>query len=376
MKVAMWASSETRCGIATYTAALVDALRPCEIEVDLVPVPYTDRDPEGMERTLARLNAADLVHIQHEYTFFGGVAPGASSLPRYLRGLQRPYVITAHTVFTAAELLRLPQETRWRQRMAKRLLATLPSYRASVERGPFARAAAVIVHTAAAKARMRERRIPESRLHVIPAGSPPPAATPTAEEIQAFRDHYKLGGGKVATIFGYVTPEKGYETALEALRSLPPAVKLVIAGGARVEREAPYVDQLREDIRKRGLAGRVVITGYLEDPEVAVAMAASDLVLVPHLAANGSYSVMIALSYGKPVLASDLACFREISEQGGGVELFAPGDERSLADRMGFLLASAATRKDMALASQSLAATRTWGAVAERTASIYRNALG
>ena len=41
-----------------------------------------------------------------------------------------------------------------------------------------------------------------------------------------------------------------------------------------------------------------------------------DMVLVPHTAANGSYSVMFGLAYGKPLLASDLPCFREIHEHG------------------------------------------------------------
>ena len=65
MKLAMWTSWQTRCGIAAYTASLVEELRALHVEVDVVPVPYTDRDPERMAGTLERLNAADLVHLQH-----------------------------------------------------------------------------------------------------------------------------------------------------------------------------------------------------------------------------------------------------------------------------------------------------------------------
>jgi len=368
----MWTSWQTRCGIASYTASLVRELEARGVEVDVVPVPYTDRDPRRAAETLARVNAADLVHVQHEYTFFGGVAPGSSSLALYLRGLRRPYVVTAHTVFSAAELLRLPQEHRWRQRLAKRLLASLPSYQAYVEREPFVRAAGVIVHTEAARETMLRRGVLPERAHVIPAGIPSPGPEGgSPEDGAAMRERFGLQGSRVLTVFGYVTPEKGYETALDALKELPPTVKLLIAGGTRVEHEGAYMEQLREGIQGRGLERRVAITGYLEEREIATAMALTDLVLVPHTAANGSYSVRVALGYGKPVLASDLACFRELAEGGAGVELFDEGDERMLAERAGFLLASGPARERLAQAARAYARERSWASVAERTLAVY-----
>jgi glycosyltransferase involved in cell wall biosynthesis len=377
VKVAIWTSWQTRCGIASYTASLVEELRRLEVEIDVVPVPYAERDPARMAEILARLNAADLVHIQHEYTFWGGVVPRSSSLPAYYGQMKRPRVVTAHTVFTAGELLGLPAEQRPRQRLAKQILSVLPSYRNSVERAPFQGAEAVIVHTAAGRERMLQRGIPPERVHVLPAGIPRPCSEGgSPEEVEAMRERFGLKGRRVATIFGYITPNKGYELTLEVLATLPPAVKLLIAGGTRIEGERPYLEKLEEAVRTRGLQERVAITGYLEDREIATAMALSDLVLVPHTAANGSYSVMIALSYGKPVLASDLACFREICEQGGGVELFQAGDDRSLADRLSFLLASGGTRRALAEKAQEFARSHSWASVAEQTLRVYQSAVG
>jgi glycosyltransferase involved in cell wall biosynthesis len=370
----MWTSWQTRCGIAAYTASLVGELRRLGVVVDVVPVPYTDRDPARAAETVARLNEADLVHVQHEYTFWGGIAPMASSLPAYYRQLRPPRVVTAHTVFTAAELLRLDTERRPRQRLAKRLLAAYPPYRRHLEAAPFLGAEAVVVHTEAARDRMIARGVRAARVHVLPAGIPS-AATAEPDSVARFQREHRLAGRKVMTIFGYVNPDKGYEVALEALAKMPEAVKLVIAGGPRVEQEQPYLDTLERGIEEQGLAERVAITGYLEDAEVAAAMAATDLVLVPHTAANGSYSVMVALSHGKPVLASDLACFQEIAEQSACVELFTAGDETALAERAGFLLASAGTRSRMADAARQLAAERGWVEVARRTLAIYEEAV-
>jgi glycosyltransferase involved in cell wall biosynthesis len=83
----------------------------------------------------------------------------------------------------------------------------------------------------------------------------------------------------------------------------------------------------------------------------------------------------VALSYGKPVLASDLACFREIQQEAHAVELFESGDERTLAERIGYLLASASARKGLAEAAEAFARSRSWASVAEKTLAVYRTAL-
>lgn len=374
MKIAMWTSWETRCGIASYTASLVDELRRGGTDVEIVPVPYANRDPASIEKTLTRLNQADLVHVQHEYDFWGGVMPGVSSLGQFYRRLERPRVVTAHTVFTAAELLGLPRERRPRHRIAKQLLVAYPHYRASLERLPFAGAGAVIVHTRAARERLVGRGLPAKCVHILPAGIPSPAEA-HAGEAEQMRARFGLEGSRVLAIFGYVTANKGYEVALDALASLPPNVRLLVAGGARVEGERPYLERLQETIGARGLADRVTITGYLEEPEVAALMELADLVLVPHTAANGSYSVMISLSYGKPVLASDLACFQELKEERDCLELFPAGDAAALAGRARSLLDSGAARSDLARRARACAVEGSWARVAQKTGAIYQAVL-
>lgn len=375
----MWTSWETRCGIASYTASLVEELRHSGVEVDVVRVPYTDRDSGRVAETTARLNRADLVHVQHEYDFWGGVMPGASSLARYYRRLERPRVVTAHTVFTAAELLGLPRERRPPHRIAKQLLVAYPPYRAFLERTPFAAARAVIVHTRAARERLASRGIPADLIHILPAGIPArPEGTRTAphNEVERLRARFGLEGSRVLAIFGYVTSNKGYEVTLDALEALPQDVRLLIAGGARVESERPYLERLRETISSRGLEDRVTITGYLEEPELAALMELADLVLVPHTAANGSYSVMIGLSYGKPVLASDLACFSELAEERDCLELFPAGNSEALGAKIRALLESGAARSDLARRARECAAEGSWARVAQKTRAIYEDALG
>src|SRR5437764_15142800 len=104
-----------------------------------------------------------------------------------------------------------------------------------------------------------------------------PAPIAAHSEGTAFRDRYRLHGKRLLTLFGYVTPNKGYELVADVLRGLPADVMLVIAGGARRPIEEQYVQYLKKRLRELGVEKRVVVTGYLTDPEVADAMKAADI---------------------------------------------------------------------------------------------------
>jgi glycosyltransferase involved in cell wall biosynthesis len=372
VKLALWTTLEPGSAIAAHSADLAAALRRLGVEVDEVPVPFGDRDPARAEETLARLNAADVVHVQHDYPFFGGIAPRGSSLPHYLARLarlarlERPHVVTVHSPLTTAELLRLPGEERPRQRLAKRLLAASPGYRRSLEREPFARAAAVFVHTEDARQAMLRRGLQHGRVHRVPPGIPAPPDE-AAGEAAALRERLGLHGGRLATVLAGPAAE-GLETALEALRSLPPAARLLVAGSFDAE-------TVRAGIRARGLEGRAAVTSCAGARELAAALAAADAALVPGGAPAGSYLGMIALGAGKPLLAPDTPCFRELFREAPCVELFEAGDERALAERLGFLLASAGARERLAAAAGELAARRTWAAAAAATLALYEGAL-
>jgi glycosyltransferase involved in cell wall biosynthesis len=177
------------------------------------------------------------------------------------------------------------------------------------------------------------------------------------------------------TIFGFLTPMKGYETALRAIRELPPEVGLVIAGGPRTPDMEPYRHQLLHRIEKDGLRDRVRITGYLDDAEVANVMAASEVVLVPHLQATGSYSVMIALAHGRPVVASDLDIFREIHSECGGLRLVRTGDADHLAACLKAVLNNPQGRMEMSERALGYAKAHSWQEASRRTVEVYAQAL-
>lgn len=369
MRVAMVTSCAERCGIAAYSTALLEALRK-RVSVERLSVPGDQTAETALTALAERANAADVIHIQHEFTFFHGYLPHQTTLFRLARRLRRPVVLTAHSVLPLEALMHVADERRPLRRLVKKALTLHGGLRRAVERDPYAFAHAVIVHTEACLARLVRAGIPRDRIRRIPAGIPSlPDEEFLPESLARFMER------PTVLLPGYVTPNKGYETALAALTRLPEEVGLVIAGGTRVPSEAPYLGRLMETISAHGLDARVRITGYLPEPQLAAVLHRATVAALPHLEATGSYSVTLPLAAGRAIVASDLPCFREIARERGGVTLVPPGDAAALADALAQLLTDGARRCEQEAAARRFAADHSWERAAARTVEVYEELM-
>ena len=104
-------------------------------------------------------------------------------------------------------------------------------------------------------------------------------------------------------------------------------------------------------------------------------MEISDVVAAPHTYATGSYSITIPLAYGKPTVASDLACFREINEAVPCLKLFRTGDSKDLLDKLKGLLDDLERRGALAQKSLEYARQRSWSEIARKTVRVYERAI-
>lgn len=358
------------CGIAAYTKELIAALRDLA-DVDAVPITVGRQSVEHYRNQAERLNQADVVHIQHEHSFWGGILPGRSAYwdLRYL--IKKPLVITAHTTSSLAEMLRINTERRPHKWLVKRLLLFNKSYRDSIEAAPFV-TGWCIVHTEAARQTLIARGANPQYVTVIPAGVP--AVYRCDDDGSAIRQKFGLAG-RIVTLFGFIAPNKGYELMLTILPGLPTGVKLVFAGGARTEEMQGYEQALKENIRQSGLSDRVLITGYLSDEDIAGLMEISDIVAAPHTYATGSYSITIPLAYRKPTIASDLDCFREICEAVPCLELFRCGDSADLLVKLNGLLNDSLRRREISQKAFEYAREHSWPAIAQKTLRVYERTI-
>ncbi|NTV53216.1 MAG: glycosyltransferase, partial [Candidatus Firestonebacteria bacterium] len=302
MKIAMLTSWQEACGIADYAAALVAALR-ARVEVEVVSLAHGQTEAAYFRRLAQACNRADLVHVQHEYIFFGKRTPWAYRWPDLIRALRVPYVVTSHTWLKPAQ-----GGPGWK-RSARRLRDALvrgTGWSAYLEAGQFKGAAGIITHTRAHRGFLIRAGLSGEKIQVLPQGIP--AGFPRGVADRA-RRRWQLTG-PVVTLFGFLNPAKGHELALAAWEQMPRDAVLVIAGRAFSERERDYARRLEQLARQKG--ERVRWTGYLEEPDLADLLAATDVVLMPYVHATASYALSLALATGRPVLASDLAPFREI----------------------------------------------------------------
>jgi glycosyltransferase involved in cell wall biosynthesis len=106
--------------------------------------------------------------------------------------------------------------------------------------------------------------------------------------------------------FGSIQPYKGIEELIESFRRLPDDdAWLVIAGGN--SRQPEYLDTIHE---RADSLPRIVLRTYQRAPseELTRVMQASDVIVLPFRATTTSGTLMLALSWGRPVIAPALGC--------------------------------------------------------------------
>ena len=295
------------------------------------PVDAPDRDPyPRTHRRLAwyrpdtwiaaccRLRSADLV-------VFVLVSP--AQVPSYLSvltalalGPDRPRTaVICHTA--------LPAAVRGEQGLTRTLLA---------------RADTVIVHSAAqaAQARALAPEVP-----IVIARMPPhlPAATPVPEDLLAERSVDRAPGHPKTRLlfFGVVRPDKGLDLLLQAVARTPEHVTLTVAGEF-----AAGLAQARELIAALGLGTRVALhPGYVPAAQVPALFAVADALVLPYREAAGSQNVLLAFSFGVPVVATTAGALAEAVRDGVDGLTCAPGDVEDLARALNEIAAPETARR-------------------------------
>ncbi len=374
MKVAMLTNTEEACGIAAYSRSL-DAELAQIVDLDVVPTwRQAQAWEEFVQASLPRLNACDVVHVQHEYSFWGSIIPKwgrfVGRFADYASRIKPPIVLTAHTLDTVHEMFGLDKPGSGPRRMVKQFLASFPPYRDAIERRTFSIADRIIIHDPHAISKLTARGIPELKIRMIPMGIPATDMNPIHTD--AFRTRFNLQGRRLIVVFGFVRQGRGYEAAMDILPGLGPDVTLVIAGGPQTNVQRVYMDSLAEQVRARGLGDRVVITGYLPDDMVSGAMQAADIVLCSQEAGTGSYSVQVALAYGRPIVASDLPCFAYPEQTHGCLMTFRRGDAQDMASKLKSVRSNPGLSADLSARALRYAAEHTWREIAQKTLEVYR----
>jgi glycosyltransferase involved in cell wall biosynthesis len=347
----------TQCGLATFGAALLDAMSVVQPArrvgvVDVVdeprPLPLragaqlVNGRPSTFGRCASFIDDHDALVLEHEFGIFGG-ADGDEVLD-VLDRVNVPVVTVLHTVLA---------EPTCHQRVVLEQVA--------------ASSAAVVVMSQAAKDRLLDGyRVSPGLLHVVPHGARVNPPRPGEREF-AHRP--------TVLTWGLLGPGKGIEQAIDAMtvvRNLIPQPRYVIAGQTHpkvfAQSGEAYRDELRARVRRNGLEDVVEFDGTYRDLDsLAALVRTADVVLLPYENREQVTSGVLveAVASERPVVATAFPHARELLTGGAGLVV-----EHGDAETLGYAVAQVLTRprlaESMQLHARRLASTLAWPAVARR----------
>jgi phosphatidyl-myo-inositol alpha-mannosyltransferase len=175
------------------------------------------------------------------------------------------------------------------------------------------------------------------------------------------------GEGLRILFIGQAVERKGLPVllrAFEALREHVPATLTLV--GAAPEEIAPL---LLDDRGVRAL-------GKVSEEEKAAELARADVLSAPSLGGESFGMVLTeAFAAGTPVVASDIAGYRDVVRDGRDGLLTPRGDARALAEALRVLALDPAGRAGMAAAARERAERFAWPHVAAEVLEVYEQAL-
>ncbi len=294
-----------RCGIATFTCDLLNAVAEEHARTECFAVPVNDIDGgypytgavrfEIEEQELGSYQRAadfinfsnvDVVSVQHEFGIYGGVS--GSHVLALVRALNMPVVTTLHTV------LRDPDN---QQRRVVQELA--------------ARSTRLVVMTERGRQMLGEYyQIPSHKIDLIPHGIPDmPFVDPTF-----YKEQFAVEGKTVLLTFGLLSPNKGIESVLNALPQIVaefPDLVYIVAGATHPnelrERGEAYRLSLEILAKKNKVEKNVIFFNrFVDIEELKAFIGAADLYITPYLneAQITSGTLAYAFGSGKAVIST------------------------------------------------------------------------
>ena len=356
-----------KCGIATFTSDLRDAVAAEFPASDCFAVPVNDieggydypdvvrfeieeQDLRSYQRAADFLNIGnvDIACIQHEFGIFGG--PAGSHVLALLRDLRMPVVTTFHTI-----LLEPNGEQR---RVMQELISRSTRLVVMADRGR----------------RMLQEvyQAPPAKIDFIPHGIPDiPFVDPNY-----YKDQFGVEGRMVLLTFGLLSPNKGIENVLHALPAILaefPDVVYVVVGATHPNEFREQGEAYRislERLAKKNKVDRNVIfyNRFVDIEELKEFIGAADLYITPYLneAQITSGTLAYAFGAGKAVISTPYWYASELLGEDRGV-LVPFGDPGAMARAVTGLLREDSRRHAMRKNAYKLGREMIWS----ETAKLY-----
>lgn len=354
----------TQCGLATFTAALRDALlhstadegwvvrlvdAPAPRPGDEVVAQLVANDSASIDRAAAQLNRCDVAIVQHEYGIYGGA--DGSEILHLLDQVRVPRVVVLHTV-----------------------LSDPTAHQRQILESVIAKADAVVAMTMTARERLAAGyAVDMAKVSIIAHGA-------SVLETAVAEPTFRTGQFTVLT-WGLLGPGKGIEWGIEAmamLRDLALMPRYTVAGQTHpkvlLHEGDAYRDRLYEQVRQADLGSMVTFDDYYRNTSALASLVRSaDVVLLPYDSTEQVTSGVLieAVAAGKPVVATQFPHAREMLAGGAGL-LVPHRDPAAIAAALRSVMKRGDVMTKMAAAAAATAPQLLWPVVADQ----YRELAG
>lgn len=205
----------------------------------------------------------------------------------------------------------------------------------------------VIAHNRSSGREVTEKlKVHPDRVHTIPHGNYLEfvGRIPNREEARQALGWLPSESGPVVLFFGQIKEVKGLDLLIQAfatVRKQHPSATLVIAGRVWKDDFSRYEALIQQLALEASVRLHI---RYIRDDEVAHFYAAADVVVLPYRRIYQSGVLLMAMSYGVPVIASDLDAMKDVVTDGVNGFLFKSGDARDLAHTINLVLSDGDVR--------------------------------
>ena len=294
-----------QCGIATFTTDLCNAIAAEYGTAQLSVVAINDRQssylyPERVRFEISEgdlasyreaaqfLNAGDvdLVCLQHEYGIFGGKS--GNYIVELLKHLRMPVITTLHTVL---------REPNLDQRVVMHKIA------AHSER-------LIVMSEHSSRILQEVFKVPVKKIDLIPHGIP----DLPFEQPGIYKRRFSCQGKSVLLTFGLLSPNKGFESVIQAMPSILTShsnAVYMIAGATHPHVRAREGDRYRLGLqalaKKLGVERQVLfVNRFVAPEEMAALVGSADIYITPycHEAQAVSGTLAYALGAGKAIIST------------------------------------------------------------------------
>ena len=296
----------------------------------------------GLSTIVSMLHAPDVIH-------YHALGPGLfAPLPRYLS--------TARVVLTVHGLDH--HRAKWGQ-VARTVLRTAAWISARVPDATIGVSSALEEHYRSHFGRS---------IAYVPNGTTPRQPRP-ADQITS---RYGLAPGSYVLFVGRLVPEKAPDLLIRAFQRIRDDVRLVIVGGSS------FTDDYAASLRRQAAGDpRVLFTGYVYGTLLEELYSNAAAFVLPSSLEGLPLTLLEAISFGTPVVVSDIPPHEEIvGDDGPGRHLFPTGDEAALADAVAKAVAGYRDEHERAmLFSKHITDSYSWDDVVGATEELYERVL-